>query len=193
MITPPVVAPEGSSVRIIDRGRLAEIGMYVLLVPILMFFLALASAYIVRHGFGEAWIRVELPPLLWGNTVVLLFSSLAFEYGRRARKQQVQRWLWTSLTMGTMFLLGQWVVWQQLLANGIRIESSGHSAFFYLLTAAHGIHLLAGLLGLFLATMWPSHGRWNLGRPEAIRVAAIYWHFMAVLWLGIVLLLALGR
>jgi cytochrome c oxidase subunit 3 len=193
MSTPFVAIQEESPIQGVSRGRIAEIGMYVLLVPILMFFLALASAYVVRHGFGEAWIRIPLPPLLWGNTVVLLVSSLLLEVGRRARGQRIRIWLWGSVAMGTLFVLGQWMVWQQLLASGIRIESSGHSSFFYLLTAAHAIHLMAGLLGLLLATTWPQQGRWSLGSPDVIRIAAIYWHFMAALWLGIVLLLALGR
>lgn len=193
MNTSSVAVSQASPIQGVSRGRIAEIGMYVLLVPILMFFMALASAYIVRHGFGEAWIRIQLPPLLWGNTVVLLISSMALEVGRRSRQQRTQPWLWGSFAMGSLFVVGQWMVWQQLLASGIRIESSGHSSFFYLLTAAHAIHLMAGLLGLLIATTWPQQGRWSLGRPEVIRLAAIYWHFMAALWLGIVLLLALGR
>src|SRR4029077_15904311 len=53
------------------------------LVSILMFFMALASAFIVlRHG-SHAWVTVHLPPILWVNTIILIASSFTLEAARR--------------------------------------------------------------------------------------------------------------
>src|SRR5271166_771136 len=53
-------------------------GMVLGIVSILMFFMALASAFLVRRGSGD-WIPVHIPTLLWINTAVLLASSATLE------------------------------------------------------------------------------------------------------------------
>src|ERR1700757_2548903 len=49
-------------------------GMALGIVSILMFFMALASAFLVRRGSGD-WVPVHIPTLMWINTVVLLASG----------------------------------------------------------------------------------------------------------------------
>src|ERR1700693_494437 len=46
------------------------------LAAIVMFFMALASSYIVRKGLGNDWQRTPMPPVVWFNTAVLLASSI---------------------------------------------------------------------------------------------------------------------
>src|SRR5271157_4043423 len=53
-------------------------GMAIGIVAILMFFMALASAFLVRKGSGE-WVPVHIPRLLWVNTAILLASSATLE------------------------------------------------------------------------------------------------------------------
>ncbi len=52
-----------------------------------------------------------------------------------------------------------------------------HSAFFYLFTGLHAVHLIGGLIALFVVVF----GRKK--RRELVDVAAYYWHFLTVLWL----------
>src|ERR1700675_4860099 len=66
-----------------------RIGMWVALASILMLFISLTSAYIVRGvpalGGGEAdWLPIDMPRVLWVNTAILLASSLSIELARRA-------------------------------------------------------------------------------------------------------------
>src|SRR2546425_140487 len=57
-------------------------GIAIGMVSILMFFMALASAFLVlRHNSG-VWVTVRLPWILWVNTAVLLGSSLILERAR---------------------------------------------------------------------------------------------------------------
>ena len=51
------------------------------IVSILMFFMALASAFLVRRGSGD-WVPVHIPTLMWINTLVLLTSSTTLEMSR---------------------------------------------------------------------------------------------------------------
>src|SRR5216684_4204668 len=53
------------------------------LVSILMFFMALASAFIVLRRGSGVWITVHLPFVVWPNTCVLLASSFTLEAARR--------------------------------------------------------------------------------------------------------------
>src|ERR1700739_168718 len=57
-------------------------GMAIGIVSVLMFFMALASAFLVRRG-GSDWVPVHIPLLLWFNTAVLLVSSGTLEVARR--------------------------------------------------------------------------------------------------------------
>ena len=64
--------------------------------------------------------------------------------------------------------------------------------FFYLLTAAHGLHLAGGVIAL----LYVSFRRWRKSRitqATAASLAGIYWHFMDGLWLFLLALLYLGR
>src|SRR6267143_2122716 len=53
------------------------------IVSILMFFMALSSAFIVLRRGSNVWVPVHLPPVLWANTAVLLASSFTLESARR--------------------------------------------------------------------------------------------------------------
>src|ERR1700739_1510699 len=53
------------------------------LAAIVMFFMALASSYIVRKGLGTDWQRTPLPPVLWFNTLILLASSVTIVVARK--------------------------------------------------------------------------------------------------------------
>ena len=52
------------------------------IVSILMFFMALASAFLVRRGTSGDWIPVHLPAVLWLNTLALVISSFTLERAR---------------------------------------------------------------------------------------------------------------
>src|SRR5712692_11396437 len=119
------------------------------IVSILMFFMALASAYLVRRGTSGDWIPVHLPAVLWLNTIALIASSFTLERARRALTRFDLfgfRTLWTITTgLGVLFLMGQLIAWRQLVAQGVFMASNPASSFFYIFTAAHGVHLLGGV------------------------------------------------
>src|ERR1700682_6032376 len=55
---------------------------------ILMFFMALASSYIVRKGLGNDWQRMPMPQVVWFNTAVLLASSVTIIVARKKLEGQ---------------------------------------------------------------------------------------------------------
>jgi cytochrome c oxidase subunit 3 len=169
-----------------------RIGMWVALASILMLFVALTSAYIVRGvpalgGGQDDWLPIDMPSVLWLNTGVLLASSVTIELARRAlKKNEYERFKgWISLTtvLGLAFLGGQLMAWRQLAAQGVFINSHPHSSFFYLLTSLHGLHLLGGVIALAYVTVAAFRMRIGFKRRAAVQVTTIYWHFMDGLWI----------
>src|SRR5215472_14479784 len=127
------------------------------MVSILMFFMALASAFLALHHSSHVWVSVHLPRILWANTAVLIGSSFLLE---RARKRLFLgddpgfRKLWlVSTGMGFFFVAGQLVAWRQLAAQGVYIASNQASSFFYIFTGAHGVHLLGGVAALLFVLL----------------------------------------
>ncbi len=166
------------------------------LAAILMFFMALTSAYIVRKGLGGDWQSIRLPRVLWFNTLVLLVSSVTIEIARRrehaAEFAAFRNWWGVTTGLGCLFLLGQVQAWRQLRAAGVYVASNPSSSFFYVLTAAHGAHLVGGILALayVAARVWQ---RSRITQGTAAELASVYWHFMDGLWVFLFLLLNLGR
>jgi cytochrome c oxidase subunit 3 len=170
-------------------------GMFIGLAGILMFFMAFVSAYIVRKGMpASGWIPLQVPRLLWLNTLVLIASSftLARAHSRFTAKDEdgFRHWWATTTILGTLFVAGQILAWRQLAAEGIFLASNPSSSFFYVFTGAHGLHLLGGILALLYVQFRATR---KVARGTAIEVVSMYWHFMDGLWVFLFLLLYLGR
>lgn len=178
-----------------------RIGMWVALAGVAMMFTALTSAYIVRASTSNDWRPLAMPRLLWLSTTLIVLSSLTLEVARRTLKRgnasAYQRWLLLTVLLGLGFLATQLLAWRQLAAQGIFMASNPHSSFFYVLTGAHGIHLLGGVLGLdfLLLRSWRKSfdERGTAKRQAAVDAVALYWHFMLGLWIYLFLLLFLWR
>ncbi len=166
------------------------------IVAILMFFMALASAFIVLRRGSGVWVTVHLPPVLWANTCVLLASSFTLEAARRRLFLADLRgfrkyWLFTT-GLGFLFVGGQLVAWRQLVAQGIYIASNQASSFFYIFTGAHAVRLLGGVCAL-LYVLARKFKETSVSRSTAAEVASYYWHFMDGLWVFLLALLYLGK
>jgi cytochrome c oxidase subunit 3 len=157
---------------------------------------------IVRQSAAPDWQHFRLPMILYFNTLLLLISSVTLESSRRrmapvsgddpqhgARLQGVSG-LYFTLVLGMLFVAGQVVAWRELAAQGLFLATSPSSAFFYVFTALHGLHVLGGLAGLLYVLQRLRRVTDEVPRT-ALGAATLYWHFMAVLWLYLLLLLTL--
>ena len=204
------------------RLRRARLGLICGITTVGMVFISLTSAYVFRRGLptfqGETnsyvrdWGGVDLPWLLLGiNTAILLISSVTMELARRKSARQAALapvtsipgislgdeknfpWLGITVVLGCGFLVGQWLAWGELHHRGFFVDTDPSSSFVFLLTIAHAVHLAGGMIAL----MWASSASLLRKPLESVRIAvditAWYWHFMAVLWIYIFLLLGLAR
>jgi cytochrome c oxidase subunit 3 len=174
----------------VSHADVVRLGLWMFLGTVTMLFAAFASAYIVRRS-GTDWQHVALPNgLLLVNTTLLASSSVALESA--VRRGGASRWrasslaLVSAIVLGCAFLAGQLLAWRQLMAAGTYLPSGPHGAFFYVLSGAHGIHVIAALCLL-------SWGAWltltGVGRSDparwdlAIGLCRTFWHFLLVVWL----------
>lgn len=176
-------------------GSTAVLGMYVALVPILVLFLAFLAAYIVRRDVGRSWTPGPLPRILWLTTAILAASSLALERARAVhrRGENARRWVAGTLALGLAFVAGQAVAWWEMLGDGVGIAATPHASFFYVLTGAHALHVAGGLAALGAAVVWPTRGWRGADHGIALRVVAIYWHFLLLLWCVLFAVLSIWR
>lgn len=165
--------------------------MMIALGAIAMFFVALASALIVRKGLASTvWQPFDLPRILWFNTVLLIASSATLAYSRRRflaqQFEEFRHWWGVTMILGVFFLVGQMIAWWRLASSGVFVSSSPNSGFFYVFTVAHGLHLLGGVAGLLAVQWWPPG---PMLRKTTTEVVALYWHCMTALWVGVFLFL----
>jgi cytochrome c oxidase subunit III len=169
----------------------ASTGIWVIIAAISMSFLALTSALIVRKGGALDWQHFTLPSILYFNTMLLLASSVTLQVARHRfvandAIQQPARWFYVTLSLGLLFVAGQYIAWRELRAEGLYLATNPSSSFFYLFTAAHALHLLGGLLGLTRVIYKLKH---FVLRRSTLDATARYWHFMDFLWVYLLLLL----
>ncbi len=148
-------------------------------------FALFVSAYTLRMEEPD-WIPVKDPDLLWINTGFLVLASVAYHWTRNqavaGRSEYLMTGLITSGVLSFLFLFGQLVTWDQLQQAGYYIGNNPANAFFYLLTAAHAIHLLGGLWvwGRSLQRVWTGAEADTV--RLSIELCTIYWHFLLLVW-----------
>jgi cytochrome c oxidase subunit 3 len=185
----------------------ARTGVWVGIGAVIMSFAAYTSAMVVRQGSTPEWQHFTLPPILYWNSLVLVASSVTLELARQriggpfdrlgrtasmqaAKSHEWQFWYRITLALSIAFLVGQYFAWRRLAAEGVYLASSPSGSFFYVLTALHALHLLGGIGALLYARRCL---RADDG-PKPVNVlgaVAVYWHFMAVLWVYLLVILAL--
>jgi len=168
-------------------------GMWMALVSIVMLFAAFTSALVVRKGLSNDWGATALPRVLYLNTAILVASSLTLEFSRRSLTRglggRFAGWLYATVALGVAFVAGQLAAWRELASRGIYLASHPSSSFFYLLTAAHGVHLLGGVAALSYVAFRARSIALAQRKRTAVDVTAIYWHFMDGLWIYILVLM----
>ena len=192
------LVPEGGDLRVAQEYAPppASTGVWVFVAGVSMTFAALTSALVVRKGGAVEWRHFTLPYILYLNTVVLLASSLTLEISRRrvaafmggvkATTSNPARWLYATLSLGLLFLAGQYLAWRELSAQGLYLATNPSSSFFYVFTAAHALHLLGGLYAITRVIRKLNH---HVLRRATLDATAHYWHFMDALWIYLLVLL----
>ncbi len=169
-----------------------KLGLRILLTYITVVLSLFVIAYSDRMTVSD-WHPLPEPWLLWLNTGILILSSVAMQRGVNAARQlQIESVKINLLAAGGCafaFLLGQLFVWQQLIALGYFAAANPANAFFYLLTAVHGAHLLGGLVAWGRVVGRFGRAPDTVRLRQSMEMCATYWHYLLIVWLVFFILL----
>ncbi len=180
-----------------------KVGLWVFLAVVSSLFGLFASAYGMRmhdaHGALTAWAPLDEPSLLWINTVVLVLASGAMQIARNRSDRDdfagLRGYFVGAALLTLLFLAGQVLAWEQLRATGDYGPRNPAFAFFVMLTAIHGLHLVGGLFVVARTTgrIWRGVDKVSVVARSRLRMSVqlctIYWHWLLLIWLGLFALL----
>lgn len=166
----------------------AKVALRFLMAVIGVLFILFSVAYKMRMGLGD-WRALADPSILWINTAALVLSSVALQWAvssaRKGNGDNAKLAMALGGAFTFAFLIGQIMAWQQLRAAGFYAVTNPANAFFYLLTAMHGLHMLGGLVAWSRSTARLWRGDDVADVKLGLELCTAYWHFLLVVWLGL--------
>lgn len=161
--------------------------LWVAIASILMMFAGLTSAFIVKSNLA-GWRDIRVPQIFWVSTAVIAVSSVTIQMALRAfrqREMRSYRWLMClTLVLGIVFVVLQWLGFMDLWEQNIRFTgASGAGQFLYVIFGLHALHVVGGIVALIILFVKAFLGHTKLYSSVPVEVAAIYWHFVDILWI----------
>ncbi len=173
-----------------------KFGMWLFMASVMMLFMSLTSAYIVRQAEGN-WVFFELPSLFYVTSVIIVISSITMQWAFLASKKDqikmVKALMLITSVLGLFFLVGQFFGWKQLVANSIYLVGNPSGSFLYILTGLHGLHIISAIIFLLIMLSASFKGKVHSGNMTKMEMCTTYWHFLGGLWLYLFVFLLLYR
>jgi len=181
------------------------------IISMVMLFAGLTSGYIVRQGEGK-WVQFALPKIFIVSTIFIVLSSIPMQLAvisaKKGRQGALKLFLVATTVLGLGFVVFQYIAWSDLVAQGIflvgRVKDitapynyipagsetltqagdTGNVAasFLYVITGLHVAHLVGGLLALMFVLIKAFLGKYSPSNYNGVTMVAIFWHFLAALW-----------
>jgi heme/copper-type cytochrome/quinol oxidase subunit 3 len=166
------------------------LGMALFVASEAMFFAALFGAYFTIYAQAPVWPPLAIPipelPIPIVLTVLLVSSSVVLQTGVRAARRgdgaTLTRRLVATVALGLAFLGLQGYDYSRLTFG---IHDGIYPSLFYVMTGLHMAHVIGGVVFLSIVLQQARTGQLSLKRHEPVEAAAIYWHFVDIVWLGL--------
>jgi cytochrome c oxidase subunit I len=187
---------EGSGTGLDNR----KIGIWTFIASETIFFASLISTYLIYKGrslSGPTAREILEIPLTSGSTFILLMSSLlmvlALAALQRADYKWSRVWLFGTIGCGLMFLGGQVYEFTHFYHEGLALQTNLFGQTFYTLVGFHGAHVTIGVIWLIVLAVASMVGELPAKRSLALDCAALYWHFVDIVWIIIFSLIYLMK
>ena len=173
----------------VARRKSAKPMLWVSMISMVMFFAGLTSAYVISMKRDD-WVTFDLPDAFFISTYLIVASSITLILSQRFLKQD-KRQLSLILVVVTL-LLGIGFIWQQyegfnqLKELGLFFTGPGSTvstSFIIGITLMHVIHLLAGVIVLFVVIYNHFKYKYKPNDLLGFELGAIFWHFVDILWI----------
>ena len=166
------------------------------MISMTMMFAGLTSAFVVSKSRAD-WLKdFQIPSAFFLSTVAIIGCSITFHLAKKAIQKDFQKrttaFLLTTLALGIVFVILQFVGFGQIVANGYYFtgpESSITTTFLYIVTVVHLLHLAGGLIALLIIIYNQFKNKYSSTQALGIELGAMYWHFLDLLWVYLFLFL----
>ncbi len=157
-----------------------------------LFFASLISTYVVYKGkslVGPYPSEIFEIPLVTAGTAVLLFSSLfvvlALNGCEQGNRKKFLGWLAMTIFCGFFFIGMQVYEFTHFFHEGLTMQKNLFGASFFTLTGFHGTHVTIGVIWLISIFIEGVRGHVPPAKALNFEMAALYWHFVDVVWIVI--------
>ncbi|MEM0938237.1 MAG: cytochrome c oxidase subunit 3 [Bacteroidota bacterium] len=169
-----------------------KFAMWLFLVSVIMIFISLSSAYIVKKSIGN-WEYINFPPLFRATTVLIILSSVSMHFAylsaKRNNIRNIKIGLIITSVLAFAFVVGQYMAWGQLVDAGHYFVGNPSSSFIYVFTGLHVAHLIGAIIFLFIVLGQSFHYQVHSKSMVRIEMCTTFWHFLGGLWLYLYLFL----
>jgi cytochrome c oxidase subunit 3 len=154
----------------------------------LMFFTGLLSAYNIARARVPASIwpppdqpRLPVEATALNSGLLLLSGILVFVAveGMKRNKKFALPTVVVGWLLGAAFVSLQGREWSELLSQGMRMQSSSHASFFYLIVGTHALHAVGALVPMAWVISRMLTKTATLGQ---LRAAQVFWSFVVLVW-----------
>ncbi|MEZ5063734.1 MAG: cytochrome c oxidase subunit 3 [bacterium] len=164
-------------------------GLGLFLISLAVLFLAGVVLWFVFAARAEAWPPpgVFLPRGLLTSTVLLAITSallqVSIPLARAGRLLRLRVVLIGAVLSGVTFLGNQIVVWFRFHHPDGLLATGTFGWLFYFLTGLHALHVVGGLVPVFVVAVNAHYERILPHRLDGLRYVTTYWHFLGLVWL----------
>jgi cytochrome c oxidase subunit 3 len=116
----------------------------------------------------------------------------AVSAARHDEQPGIRHGLLATFVLGVAFLVSQTVNWFVLVAAAFTPKANLYAFTYYLLTGLHALHVLGGLVPVGVVTARAFRGDYSAARHSGVEYAAMYWHFLDVVWVVLFIVLYLA-
>ncbi len=175
------------------KRKAAKPMMWISMVSMTMMFAGLTSAYVISSS-REDWVSFDLPQAFIVSSICILLSSITFfiakQFLRKDNQNMTRLFLMATLFLGLAFVYEQYEGFLQLREMGLYFtgpDSEVSSSMLMVIVFAHVIHVAAGVICLLVVVLKQFLNRYNSKDMLGFELAAIFWHFVDLLWIGLFL------
>jgi heme/copper-type cytochrome/quinol oxidase subunit 3 len=196
MLMLPDESPTPSAPRTPDYShtplRAHVIGMYLFLMSLgMLFFASILGYLLLRYNlFGRtARPPLQMPAGTWFSTGVLLLGSFTIHKAvasvRFEKLRQLNRYLIVTLSLAIVFLIIQVPCLLLILQSHYDLSAQGVGLYglIFCLVLLHAAHVVGGIIALMIVTYKAGRGAYDHENYMGVRHAALYWHFLDIVWI----------
>lgn len=173
-----------------------KFALWIAMASMSMFFAALTSALLVKKGDYRSWENFRLPGVFLFSTLSVIGVSICIHAAlisyRKAKFAQFRWLMFFSFVLGCLFLALQLAGWNVLKHGGMTLTENLSGSFIYVITGAHGAHIVLGLLVMlafiihaFRKRNDPIYELRNIINPKRqlhLELLVSYWHYVDAVW-----------